>query len=251
MPLQYHQFLYNSDNYGVLVHDPQSGATACLDAGVASEVLAALNDTGWQLTQLWMTHHHGDHVDGLAEVKEATGCTVFGPEGINGVDRVVAGGDSFDFAGHKVALIHTPGHTLDMLNYHIPDAKVVFTGDTLFVMGCGRLFEGDGAMMWQSMQKLMALSADTTVYCAHEYTQANADFALSVDPDNAALRAQADKVRALRVDGRPTVPTDMATELATNPFLRAGDAGIRAHLGMAGHTDAEVFTEIRKRKDAF
>ncbi|MCY4336269.1 MAG: hydroxyacylglutathione hydrolase [Litoreibacter sp.] len=251
MTLKIHQFSYNSDNYGVLVHDPTSRATTCVDAGDAGAVLEAVAETGWSLSELWITHHHWDHVDGLAEVKAKTGCTVTGPDGVKGVDRAVAGGEMFDFADSEVTLIHTPGHTLDMLNYYIADEKIVFTGDTLFVMGCGRLFEGDGPMMWESMKKLMALPPDTTIYCAHEYTLANAEFTLSVDPENQALKAQVDRVRSLRDAGKPTVPTDLATELATNPFLRAGDANIRAQLGMEQASDAEVFTEIRFRKDNF
>lgn len=251
--LQFHQFGYNlnSDNYGVLVHDPDSGATACVDAGDADAVLVALAQTGWTLTQLWITHHHGDHIEGLAKVKSATGCAVVGPKGIDGVDHVLAGGDVFDFAGRDVIVIHTPGHTLDMLNFHIPAEATVFVGDTLFVMGCGRLFEGDGAMMWQSLQKLMDLPPDTVVYCAHEYTVANADFAASIDPENMELAMQMDRVRSLRARDLPTVPTDMATELATNPFLRPGDPAIRSALGMEDASDAEVFTEIRRRKDGF
>ncbi len=251
MPLQFHQFAYNSDNYGVLVHDPVNGKTACVDAGDASAVFEALQHTGWSLSDLWVTHHHWDHTDGLAEVKSKTGCHVTGPEGVNGVDDVVKGGDTFEFAGSSVELIHTPGHTLDMLNFYIPEAQTVFTGDTLFVMGCGRLFEGDGPMMWASMQKLMALPPETVIYCAHEYTLASAAFAVSVDPGNTALQTQVVRVQALRDKGLPTVPTDLATELATNPFLRPNDKAIRAELGMTDATDAEVFTEIRRRKDQF
>ncbi|MEM6407001.1 MAG: hydroxyacylglutathione hydrolase [Pseudomonadota bacterium] len=249
--LQFHQFNYNSDNYGVLIHDPDTGQTACVDAGDATAIAEALSATGWSLTSLWITHHHWDHTDGLAEIKAQTGCQVVGPEGVNGVDQVVAGGDSFGFAGRQVTLIHTPGHTLDMLNYYIPDEGVVFTGDTLFVMGCGSVFEGDGPMMWDSLKKLMALPPETVVYCAHEYTLANAEFALGIDPDNAALTQQIANVRALREAGKPTVPTDIATELSTNPFLRAGDRSIRARLNLTDATDAEVFTEIRLRKDNF
>ncbi len=251
MPLQFHQFAYNSDNYGVLVHDPATGKTACVDAGEAGAVFEALKKTGWTLSDLWITHHHWDHTDGLAEVKSKTGCHVTGPEGIKGIDAVVKGSDSFEFAGHRVELIHTPGHTLDMLNFYLPGAGTVFTGDTLFVMGCGRLFEGDGPMMWASLQKLMALPPETVIYCAHEYTLASAAFALSIDPGNAALQAKVDRVKAMRASDVPTVPTDLATELATNPFLRPADKDIRAGLGMVDATDAEVFTEIRTRKDQF
>ncbi len=246
-----HQFSYDADNYAVLIHDSATGQTACVDSGDGDAVLAALSEKGWSLSQLWITHHHGDHVAGLGAVKAATGCEVLGPDGIKGVDRVLAGGDQFQFAGHDVNIIHTPGHTLDMLNYHIPSEKLIFTGDTLFVMGCGRLFEGSPAMMWESMEKLKALPAETLIYCAHEYTLANAAFAVSVDPMNEALANRAQLVKAQREQGLATVPTRLDIELATNPFLRASDQGIRAHLGMESASDSDVFTEIRRRKDNF
>ncbi|MFY0691487.1 MAG: hydroxyacylglutathione hydrolase [Paracoccaceae bacterium] len=251
MAFEYFQFPYGSDNYAVLVHDPASGATACVDAGDASAVLSALESTGWTLSELWITHHHGDHTAGLAEVKAATGAKVLGPEGIAGVDQVLKGGDSFTFAGQSVELLHTPGHTLDMLNFHIPSQAVVFTGDTLFVMGCGRVFEGTPDMMWESLQKLMALPPETTIYCSHEYTAANAKFALSIDGSNAALQARAAEITALRAKGEPTVPTRLSTELETNPFLRPMDPTIRQTLNMTAASDAEVFAEIRHRKDVF
>lgn len=251
MSLQVHQFAYNSDNYGQLVHDPASGRTACIDAGDAGEAAAAATKAGWAITDIWLTHHHWDHTDGLAQLKQSTGARVSGPDGIPGVDDILKGGDVFDFDGHTVEVLHTPGHTLDMLNYHIPSAKLLFPGDTLFPMGCGRLFEGDGPMMWASMQKLLALPEDTTVYCAHEYTIANAAFALSVDPDNVDLQAQSERVQMMRAANAPTSPTTMSTERKTNPFLRPTDPDIRAQLGMANDTDAAVFTEIRARKDRF
>lgn len=254
MPLEFHQFAYNSDNYGVLVHDPASGATACVDAGDAGAAQAALSAKGWQLTQIWITHHHWDHTDGLATLKAATGAEVLGPversQPIAGLDRHLDGGDSFVFGGQVVQILHTPGHTTDMINFYLPEAGVVFTGDTLFVMGCGRLFEGTPAIMWDSLQKLAALPPETVIYCAHEYTVASAAFALTVDPGNAALRARADEVAALRAKGAPTVPTRLDAELQTNPFLRAADPGIRAHLGMAEASDADVFARIRALKDA-
>lgn len=253
--LQIHQFAYMDDNYGVLVHDSDSGQTAMIDAGDAEAGMQALADTGWTLSHIFVTHHHGDHVVGLAEVKGATGATVIGPnpEGaaIAGLDQTVGDGDSFDFAGRQVSVIHTPGHTLDMVNYHIAADGLVFCGDTLFALGCGRVFEGTKEMMWTSLQKLMALPRDTQVYCGHEYTQANAAFSLSVDPDNAALVARAAEIDALRMVGKPTIPTTIGVELDTNPFLRPADPGIRAHLGMGDATDAQVFAEIRTRKDNF
>jgi len=254
MTLEIYQYPYGPGaNYGVLLHDPVAKKTASVDAGDAGALMAALEKTGWALSEIWVTHHHADHTDGIEEVKAATGCTVRGPapqsQPIAGVDLRHDDGDSFEFAGHDVQVLHTPGHTTDMINFYLPGEKLVFTGDTLFVLGCGRLFEGDGPMMHASMQKLAALPADTVVYCSHEYTEANADFALTVDPNNTALRERAATIKALRAANRPTVPSTMADELATNPFLRADDPKIRAHLGMEGASDAEVFTEIRRRKD--
>ena len=252
---EYHLFPYLSDNYGVLIHDPESGATAAVDCGEADALLDALAQKGWKLTELWITHHHPDHTDGLMEVKQATGCLVRGPEQkskpIAGLDETYWDGGSFTFAGGRVGVIATPGHTTDMINFHLAGEATVFTGDTLFTLGCGRIFEGDPDMMWESLSKLMKLPVDTVVYSSHEYTLANAKFALSVDPDNAALKARAGKFEAMRAEGEPTVPSTLAEELETNPFLRAADPGIRAHLGMAGDSDAAVFTEIRKRKDNF
>jgi hydroxyacylglutathione hydrolase len=250
MRLAIHQFGYNNDNYGVLLHDAERGETALVDAGDAAAAEAALAESGWPLTQIWITHHHGDHVAGLAELA-GDGIEVFGPAGVPNIDTILADGTSFAFAGREVEVIATPGHTLDMLNFYLPLEKLVFTGDTLFAMGCGRLFEGDAPMMWNSLEKLMALPDDTVVYCAHEYTAANARFALSVDADNVALQRRAEAVAELRDAGQPTVPTMMALEKATNPFLRAADPAIRAHLGMETDSDAAVFAEIRARKDSF
>lgn len=253
MTLEFHQFPYGDDNYGVLVHDNVSNQTACVDAGDAAAVFKALEEKGWSLNQLWITHHHADHVDGLMEVKEKTGCHVIGPEksvgNIAGLDQGVSEDDQFGLGEHIVEVIETPGHTLDMVNFYLPDDGVVFTGDTLFSMGCGRLFEGAPTLMWDSLRKLLALPENTVIYCSHEYTAANAAFALTIDPSNVALVQRAAEVKALRAAGKPTVPTDMAIERATNPFLRADDTAIREYLGMATATDAEVFTEIRARKD--
>ena len=249
--LNIHQFTYGSDNYGVLLQEPASGATALVDAGDAAAALAALAETGWSLSQIWLTHHHGDHTAGTAEIVAATGARIHGPDSIPGVTNPVADGGEIDFAGIKVAAIATPGHTMDMLNFHIPSEKLLFTGDTLFAMGCGRLFEGDAATMWASLCKLMALDDETVIYCGHEYTAANADFALSVDPDNEALMRRVMAVRDLRAAGQPTIPTMLALEKITNPFLRAGDPAIRAHLGMSDADDVDVFAEIRHRKDSF
>lgn len=250
--LNIHQFSHPPlQNYGVLLHDPETGETAAVDAGHGPSYLAALAETGWALTQIWVTHHHHDHVTGLAELKSATGAQVYGPDSVDGVDHVLGGGVGFTFAGRRVDVLHTPGHTMDMLNFYIASERLVFTGDTLFVMGCGRLFEGNADVMWASLQKLAALPPDTQVYCSHEYTLSNARFAVSVDPGNIALKTRLIDVEQLADQGDPTVPTTIKAELETNPFLRPADPGIRACLGMEGASDGEVFAELRRRKDAF
>lgn len=253
--LTIHQYPYMSDNYGVLLHSPDTGETTCIDSGDAQATLAALSETGWSLTEIWITHHHADHTDGVMDLKNATGATVTGPvplsSPIAGIDNQLSEGETFSFAGLGVRTIHTPGHTKDMINYYIEDEKIVFTGDTLFTMGCGRLFECDAATMHNSLAKLVALPGDTQIYSAHEYTLANAKFALSVDPDNTALQARFKIIESLRADGRATVPSSLREELATNPFLRTSDDGIRATLNMREASDEAVFAEIRQRKDNF
>jgi hydroxyacylglutathione hydrolase len=252
MSLKIHQFPYGGDNYGVLLHDAASGQTACIDPGDAAATFAALDQTGWTLSHIWITHHHGDHTAGLVEVKSASGAQVIGPKGkISGIDKHLSQGDSFEFAGQSVDVIETPGHTLDMINFYLAGEKLAFTGDTLFALGCGRVFEGTPPQMWDSLQKLANLPDETVIYCSHEYTAANAAFALSVDPENDALKTRADQITDLRAAGKPTIPTDLALEKATNPFLRPHDPAIRAHLGMQTASDTEVFTEIRARKDRF
>lgn len=253
--MEFHQFPYGSDNYGVLVHDTVSGETAMVDAGDAQAALDALRAKGWSLTQIWITHHHGDHTAGLMDVKAATGANVIGPklvsQPIAGLDRELGEGDTFAFGGMDVKVIHTPGHTTDMINFYMADAGVVFTGDTLFTLGCGRIFEGNPTMMWESLCKLAALPDETIVYSAHEYTLANAKFAASVDVANPNLDVRIMEVKAKRERGAATSPSTIAMEKATNPFLRAADPSIRAYLDMDKATDAEVFAEIRKRKDNF
>ena len=253
MTLHTHLFPYLDDNYGVLIHDDVSGETTAIDAGDGAAVLAELDNKGWKLTQLWITHHHWDHTDGLMQVKEATGCTVYGPKEqstpIDGLDVLLVEGDTVSLGEHKANILHTPGHTTDMINFHFADEKIICTGDTLFSLGCGRIFEGNPPMMWESMTKFLGLPRDTQVFGGHEYTLANASFAVTVDPNNEKLAERVKQVEALRAEGKPTVPSMLGEEFDTNPFLRAADPGIRAHLGMESNTDSEVFTEIRKRKD--
>lgn len=251
--LQFHQFPCREDNYGVLVHDPETGKCASIDASDEGAILAALDGTGWKLSHIYITHWHFDHVEGIAGLKGKFNCHVAGPrreaDKIDDLDEKLDDGDEFNFGGDKVRVIATPGHTLGMISFYFVQNKTVFAGDTLFALGCGRLFEGDGAMMWESMRKLAVLPRDTTVYCGHEYTLANGRFAMSIDPDNEKLQARMKLFTRLREEGKPTLPTTIGEELDTNPFMRPDDKAIREHLGMAVASDAAVFTEIRKRKD--
>lgn len=226
--LEFHQFACLSDNYGVLIHDPKSGDTASIDAPDANAVETALKKKGWKLTHILVTHHHFDHTQGIAELKSKYGCHVIGPEEkgskITSLDEQKTQGDTIIFGGETVDIIATPGHTLDMINFYFKESGVVFTGDTLFALGCGRIFEGDANMMWNSLSKLAELPPETVVYCGHEYTQANATFSLTIEPNNQALVKRAHEIDELRANGEPTIPTTIAKELATNVFLRAGNA---------------------------
>lgn len=252
-PLEIDLFPCRSDNFGVLLHDPVSGATASIDAPEEKPILDALARRGWTLTHILTTHHHGDHVEANPALKQRFGATIIGPkrETIPGIDRKVDEGDVFDFAGRRVEVIATPGHTLGHICFYLPEEKLLFAADTLFALGCGRVFEGTPAQMWGSLEKLAALPDETTVYFGHEYTLSNARFAKTIDPDNAALLARVAEIEALRAAGGFTAPTTIGLEKATNPFLRAGDPAIRRHLGMETASDAEVFAEIRGRKDRF
>ena len=253
--LEIHQFMCRSDNFGVLLHDAETGRTASVDAPEEAAIRAALDEKGWNLTHILVTHHHGDHVEANMALKQAFGVEIIGPKAeaarIPGIDRGVGEGDSLDFAGHHVTVISTPGHTSGEISYFFPEDGLLFAADTLFALGCGRVFEGTPAEMWELLKKLRALPDSTVVYCGHEYTLANARFAVTVDPGNPLLAARARDIEALRNAGRPTLPTTIGEEKATNPFLRPDDPAIRAHLGMKDATDAEVFAEIRGRKDRF
>jgi hydroxyacylglutathione hydrolase len=244
-----------SDNFAVLVHDPASGATASIDAPDAAPIKAELAARGWTLTHILVTHKHMDHVEGIEPLRQAYNLTVIGPQKsaaeTGQYDQTVADGDHLDFAGAEIRVIETPGHTLDHVSYYLPDQKLAFVADTLFALGCGRVFEGTPEMMWESLKKLRALPDETVVYCGHEYTLANAEFALSVEPENAALAARAAEIRALRADGKPTLPTTIGRERQTNPFLRADDPVLAGTLGMAGADPVAVFAEVRGRKDRF
>jgi hydroxyacylglutathione hydrolase len=256
MALQFRQVSCLGDNYMVLVHDPADGTTLIVDVPDAAAAEAALAETGWRLTHILITHHHTDHVQGVPALKAATGAEVVGPAAeaarIAGLERTVVDGERFSCGGIRIEAISTPGHTLGQVSYYLPDAGVAFTGDTLFSLGCGRVFEGSMDEMWRSLLKLRErLPPQTKIYCGHEYTQANARFALSVDPHNLSLQARAKAVDVARAAGRPTLPTDMASERSANPFLRADDPALAAAVGLGGAEPARVFAELRTRKDHF
>jgi hydroxyacylglutathione hydrolase len=242
------------DNYVYLLHDEASGATGVVDPSVAEPVLAQLAETGWRLTHILNTHHHADHTGGNLEIKRATGAIVVGPRAdrdrIPGIDVAVADGERYALGSEMAEVFDVPGHTRGHIAYWFKDARALFCGDTLFLMGCGRLFEGTPEQMWHSLGKLRRLPGETRVYCGHEYTQANARFALTVDPENAALVARARRVDALRAEGESTVPGTMADELATNPFLRADQPALQEAAGAPGDPVA-TFAAIRRRKDVF
>lgn len=251
--LKVFQFPAREDNYAVILHDPQSGTTIAIDAPEHEPMADVLADKRARLTHILTTHHHPDHVEANVALKDEHGCTIIGPkeeaDRIPGIDRTTSEGEVLDVGGHRVEVIATPGHTLGQVAYYFPDQKLLFAADALFALGCGRIFEGTPRQMHESLQKLAALPDDTKVYAGHEYTLSNAKFAVTVDPDNAELIARVREIEELRDNGKPTLPTTIAKEKATNPFLRPHDAAIRANLGMTDASDEEVFTEIRARKD--
>lgn len=248
-----HMFTCLSDNFGVLLHDPATGATAAIDVPEAEPVLAAAKNKGWTISHILVTHHHPDHVQGIEAVKAATGARVIANASdshrIPLVDETVVPGGKARFGSLEADVIDTPGHTVGHIAYHFATEKLLFAGDTLFSLGCGRLFEGTPQQMWDALKLLRALPDDTAVYCGHEYTASNARFSLVVDPDNAALKARAEEVFRLREAGKATLPTTIGQEKATNPFLRADDPVIAANLDMRGRLPAEVFAELRERKN--
>ncbi|MFT6675429.1 MAG: hydroxyacylglutathione hydrolase [Sulfitobacter sp.] len=245
-----------SDNYAYLLRDHDSGAVAVIDVPDAAPILSELKNRGWRASQIWLTHHHWDHVDGLPELLAAhPAAQVIGAHAdahrLPDLGLAVAEGDRFSLGALEAEVFDVSGHTVGHIAFYVAKAKAAFTADSLMALGCGRLFEGTPDQMWHSMQKLMALPVDTTICSGHEYTASNAKFALTVDPDNRALISRSNDISTARAKGLPTVPSQLSTELETNPFLRPADTGIRATLGMPDATDAAVFAEIRKRKDNF
>jgi hydroxyacylglutathione hydrolase len=243
------------DNYAYLLHCPETGATAALDPSEAPPVLAAAAAKGWRISHVLNTHHHWDHVGGNGGIKAATGARVVGPEPdrdrIPEIDETVAEGRPFRLGAAEAEIFFIPGHTRGHMAFWFSESRALFCGDTLFTLGCGRLFEGTPQQMWASLLKLRALPGDALVHCGHEYTESNARFARAIDPDNAALKRRAEGVTAARAEGRSTVPASMEEERATNPFLRADDPKLAAAVDMAGAAPVQVFAEIRRRKDTF
>lgn len=262
MPLQIVTVPCLKDNFAFLAHDPSTGATAVVDVPEAAPILATLARAGWRVTDVLLTHHHADHVQGLSELQAGLPA----PARVTGaaadvrrlppLDRAVAPGDAVTVGAETGVAIDVSGHTVGHLAYHFPGSAVVFTGDSLMALGCGRLFEGSAPMMWESLGRLMALPGETRVCSGHDYLDGNLAFARAVEPGNAAAAARVARTRGGGSEGSPeggpdSVHVTLAEELATNPFLRAGQPAVKATLGMAGRPDAEVFAELRRRKDAF
>jgi len=244
-----------SDNYGFLIHDPASGQTISIDSPDAEAITKALEARNWHLTAVWNTHHHFDHAGGNAALKTRWNCQIIAPVGdakyIVDADRWVGDGDQVSLGEINARVLHTPGHTMGHIIYVFDSENKAFVGDALFALGCGRVFEGQPSDMWGSMQTMIALPPQTRIYCAHEYTADNLRFAQSIDPDNSALIERGTQITAARAKDQPTVPFLLETDLATNPFLRAGDSKIREFLGLQTAPDVDVFAEIRRRKDNF
>ena len=243
------------DNYAYLLHEPEQNATAVVDPGEAGPVLAAAQSRGWTIGTVLLTHHHADHIAGAAAIRAETNCTIVAPLAdlgrIENVDVAVSGGDTVALGATHAVVFDTPGHTSGHVVFWFVEEDALFSGDTLFSLGCGRLFEGTAEQMWESLARLRSLPDETRVFCGHEYTASNARFARSIDPDNAELATRASEVAKLRETKHPTVPSLLGQEKATNPFLRADDPALAARVGLADAPAAAVFAEIRRRKDTF
>jgi hydroxyacylglutathione hydrolase len=256
--LEVHQFTCLSDNYGYLLHDPDSGETACIDTPDAEAYLREAEAKGWKITQIWNTHWHPDHAGGNEAIKAKSGCTVTASaaelDQTAGVDRAVKQGDTVSIGQYTAHVIEVGGHTNGHIAYHLPEAGIAFVGDAVFALGCGRMFEGTPPQFWASLSRVKALPGDTLLYCAHEYTASNARFALHADPDNAALKAYADEIADKRSREEWTVPSRLDRELATNPFLRADDPAMQARWAKMGGKVGDAvatFAALRSAKDNF
>jgi hydroxyacylglutathione hydrolase len=248
-------FPARQDNFGYLVHDQSTGRTAAIDAPEATAIRKALDARGWTLSDIFITHHHIDHVEAIPELKAAYGARVVGPreeaDKIDGLDELVGDGDVVDLGESRFEVMATPGHTLGHIVFYDREGGHLFSADALFSLGVGRMFEGTPGPMWAGVKRLRDLPDETLVYCGHEYTESNARFALSIDPDNVALQQRANEVRALRAEGKATIPFKLGEDKRANPFLRADAPELAAHYGLEGEDPAEVFAAIRKGKDNF
>ncbi|WP_417523045.1 hydroxyacylglutathione hydrolase [Marinovum sp.] len=255
MPLELVTIPCLTDNYAYLVHDDQSGETAVFDVPEAGPILDALSSRGWTLSHVFLTHHHADHVQGTAELLAGAPAQVIGAKAdahrLPPLDVEVAEGDEVDFGGESVHVMEVPGHTIGHVAYHLPGSAILVTMDSLMHLGCGRLFEGTPAQMLDSLQKMAALPPETTVCSGHEYAQTNVRFALTIEPENSRLISRRDEIAAARAAGRATVPTTLALELDTNPFLRCHLPAVQSSVGLADGDPLAVFTEVRKRRDSF
>lgn len=255
MPLEIVTIPCLTDNYAYLAHDPATGATAIVDVPEAAPILNALRERDWRASHILITHHHGDHIDGVETLAAATGARVIGAAAdahrLPPLTEAVSEGDIVRIGMSAGEVIEVPGHTVGHIAFYFPDSAVVFTADSLMGLGCGRLFEGSAAQMWESLSKLAALPRETLVCSGHEYTQSNGRFALTIEPDNPALISRVKAVAEAREMGRATVPSRLGEELETNPFLRANLPAVKHLIGMDGASDVECFAEIRARKDRF
>jgi hydroxyacylglutathione hydrolase len=244
-----------NDNYIYLIHDPVSAETAVIDPAVSQPVLEILNNKGWTLNYILNTHHHWDHVDANLALKEQTNCLVLASETdrsrIPGINKGLKHGDKIKLGNQVAKIIATPGHTLGHIVYYFLESNALFCGDTLFSLGCGRLFEGSAEQMWLSLQQLKKLPENTQIYCAHEYTQANGQFALTLEPNNKQLRQRIQQVKKLRASNKTTIPSTLEQELATNPFLRENSLALQQSIKMTGKPAVEIFKKIRVLKDRF
>ena len=255
MPLELVTIPCMSDNYVYLLHSPETGETAVVDVPEAGPILGELKRRNWALSEIWLTHHHWDHIDGTQELREATGASLTGAAAdahrLPPLNREVAGGEVFQFAGNDVAIFDVPGHTVGHIAFHVPGANAAFTGDSLMALGCGRVFEGTTDQMWGSLSKLAKLPGETIICSGHEYSESNAKFALTIEPNNPALLARCKDIAEKRAQGLATVPSLLSLERETNPFLRADQPDIRKLLGMENAPVPQVFAEIRGLKDSF
>lgn len=255
MPLEIVTIPCRSDNYAYLLRDAVTGTVALVDAPEVAPILRALDERGWSLDLILITHHHGDHVEGVGDLRSRFGATVIGAEAdrrrLPRLDRGVSPGDSISVGATTATVLDASGHTIGHIAFHFPEDRALFAADSLMVMGCGRVFEGTAAMMWETLSRLAALPPETRLFSGHEYTEGNLRFALSLGEPDEALAARGEAIRAARAAGRDTMGPTLAEERCTNPFLRAGDPEMKRRLGLEGASDAETFAEIRRRKDAF